>query len=72
MKKMLSLVLSLVMTLSLAACGDQGAQNDPANDGEVTSINATIVGGSIGGAWAAIGEGVAEVVRRDLPSSVVS
>jgi len=32
-------------------------------------IDVTIVGGSIGGAWAAIGEGVGEVIRRSYPGS---
>ena len=32
-------------------------------------LDLAICGGSIGGAWAAIGEGVGEVVRRSYPGS---
>jgi len=35
-------------------------------------INLTIAGGSIGGAWAAIGEGVAEAIRRSFPGSNIA
>lgn len=81
LKKMTALVLAVLMTASLAACGGSGtgpsAGSTPSSSGgsggaSGGAINATIVGGSIGGAWAAIGEGVAEIIRRDYPGSVVS
>ena len=40
-------------------------------DGE-EAMKLTIVGGSIGGAWASIGEGTGEVIRRSYPGSVVA
>ncbi|MCF0248084.1 MAG: TAXI family TRAP transporter solute-binding subunit [Synergistes sp.] len=37
--------------------------------GAVEKLDLAICGGSIGGAWAAIGEGVGEVIRRSYPGS---
>lgn len=79
LKKLTALVLAMLMLLSLSACGggsggsSGGAASPDSGSGSGTKpINATIVGGSIGGAWAAIGEGVAEIIRRSAPKSVVS
>ncbi|MCJ7837529.1 TAXI family TRAP transporter solute-binding subunit [Cuneatibacter sp. NSJ-177] len=36
------------------------------------AMNLTICGGSIGGAWASIGEGTGEVIRRSFPGSNVA
>lgn len=81
LKKLTALVLTALMLVSLTACGQGGTTAAPAASASSSSgsgtdsgapINATIVGGSIGGAWAAIGEGVAEIIRRDHPKSVVS
>lgn len=61
------LILSLVIA---AGCG--GGKKEPAKDQKdqkVSKLNLTITGGSIGGAWAAIGEGVGEVIRRSYPGS---
>lgn len=44
----------------------------PAAIGDVDKLNLTIIGGSIGGAWAAIGEGVSEVIRRSYPKSTIA
>ena len=56
------LVISLYVVFIAAACGSVSA-------GELPKFDISICGGSIGGAWAAIGEGVGEVIRRSYPGS---
>jgi len=68
-KASLILVLCVSLLVAFAGCGGGGKSKEAA---KVTKINATICGGSIGGAWAAIGEGVGEVIRRSYPGSNVS
>jgi TRAP transporter TAXI family solute receptor len=76
--KRISLFLALIMMMSsmLVGCGDrsgnQGASSNVTEDGDVDKLKLTIAGGSIGGAWAAIGEGVSEVVRRSYPGSEIA
>lgn len=76
--KKVSLLLSIIMLISamLVGCGDRSNnQSSGANvseDGTVDKLKLTIAGGSIGGAWAAIGEGVSEVIRRSYPGSDVA
>lgn len=60
MKKVIVLVLALIMVLNLGVVSAAA---------DVDRIDVTVVGGSIGGAWAAMGEGIAEIIRRDYPSS---
>ncbi len=81
--KKVSLLLALVMILSSFIVGcDRGGKTEqaPANNTtnstqpstDVEKLKLTIAGGSIGGAWAAIGEGVSEVIRRSYPGSEVA
>lgn len=78
--KKVSLLLALVMLVSslLVGCGDRsGSQTPPTSSNgtentEVEKLKLTIAGGSIGGAWAAIGEGVSEVIRRSYPGSEIA
>jgi len=81
--KVVCLIITIAMVMSIiTACsgGEQStaqttetSQNGEAKTSEEFSVpnrvDLTIVGGSIGGAWAAIGEGVGEVVRRSFPGS---
>lgn len=88
LKKALSLlvVVSLVGSM-LVGCSERGSNSSenkpaetpaettaetPAAIGDIDKLNLTIVGGSIGGAWAAIGEGVSEVIRRSYPGSTIA
>ena len=66
-----AILLSLLLVVALSAFAGAGQQKAPAtsNDGPMT---VTIAGGSIGGAWAAIGEGVAETIRRTYPGSNIA
>ncbi len=73
LKKAALVVMILALSLGLmVGCG--GGADDPAEEGASSggSMNLTIVGGSIGGAWASIGEGVGEVIRRSNDSAVVA
>lgn len=65
MKKQLAVLLVLIMCISLVVtgCGDSGKEADSGD------MKLSICGGSVGGAWAAIGEGVCEVIRRNNPSA---
>ena len=76
LKKIIALMLTVALVLTLVSCGDssgsQSGGSSGSGGGGTEKLNLTIVGGSIGGAWAAIGEGVAEIIRRDYPGSVVS
>jgi hypothetical protein len=66
MKKFTAVLLP-VLVLSLVVFGGfGGAVKAEASD---IKMDLSITGGSIGGAWAAIGEGVAEVIRRSYPGS---
>lgn len=84
----LSFLLALIFILSSMTfgCSDRSGNtgtstpnantgaNKGTNDtgGKVDKLKLTIVGGSIGGAWAAIGEGVSEVIRRSYPGSEIA
>ena len=67
MKKRFSKILVSVLAISLVM-GSLfiGVGRSEAAD---KKINLSICGGSIGGAWAAIGEGIGEVIRRTYPGS---
>jgi len=84
LRKALSLlvVVSLLSSM-LVGCSERGGSSSdskpaetttetPAALGDIDKLNLTIVGGSIGGAWAAIGEGVSEVIRRSYPNSTIA
>ena len=62
MKKFLVAILSAAAVFSFAVMTPSSAQ-------AAETVDLAISGGSIGGAWAAIGEGVGEVVRRSYPGS---
>ncbi len=65
MKKMFSrLIVLAVLAVFVGGCVVPGTASEAAE-----KYNLSICGGSIGGAWAAIGEGVGEVVRRSFPGS---
>lgn len=76
----IGILMVMVMLLSmLVGCttGSNDKDKDKANvaSGEFSEpekISVTICGGSIGGAWAAIGEGVGETIRRSYSGSNVS
>lgn len=86
--KRVSFLLVLIFLLSSMAvgCSDRSGNtgtstpntnagtNEGTNTagGKIDKLKLTIVGGSIGGAWAAIGEGVSEVIRRSYPGSEVA
>ncbi|WP_372995012.1 TAXI family TRAP transporter solute-binding subunit [Lutispora sp.] len=75
--KVTSLIIAIIMVMSLITACSGGGQEKAPNEGsqqsgefkEPDKLNVTIVGGSIGGAWAAIGEGVGEVIRRSYAGS---
>jgi TRAP-type uncharacterized transport system substrate-binding protein len=58
------LIVLAVLALFVGGCVVPGTAGEAAE-----KYNLSICGGSIGGAWAAIGEGVGEVVRRSFPGS---
>lgn len=84
----LLMILLTVCLVAFAACDNGDTTEDestPADEqttdeqgGEagalqpVDNITATIVGGSIGGAWATIGEGLAEIIRTEYAGSTVA
>lgn len=76
----IGVVLSILL-LIVTSCGGNITQNEPESSGQPGNIDAsqgsgensspwkvTILGGSVGGVWSAITEGVAESVRRNAPS----
>lgn len=63
MKKIIVGFIMFVMVFAFLA------GNVPTASAEVKKVDLAICGGSIGGAWAAIGEGVGEVIRRSYPGS---
>ncbi|MEW6662774.1 MAG: TAXI family TRAP transporter solute-binding subunit [Bacillota bacterium] len=65
----LVLVLLLILMFTVAGCGTKESKPQAEQPKEAPKVNVTIAGGSIGGAWAAIGEGVGEVIRRSYPGS---
>ncbi|WP_326907506.1 TAXI family TRAP transporter solute-binding subunit [Sedimentibacter sp. MB31-C6] len=67
-------LMAVVFLLSsmLVGCGERGASTGSDTSSEDGKLKLTIVGGSIGGAWAAIGEGVSEVMRRSYPGSEIA
>jgi len=69
-----------ILLLMVTSCGGNITQNEPGSSGQAGSIDVsqgsveksgpwdvTILGGSVGGVWSAITEGVAESVRRNAP-----
>lgn len=58
----------VMAVLALAICSGSIMNPNPAS-AAAQKLDLAICGGSIGGAWAAIGEGVGEVVRRSYPGS---
>ena len=62
MKKFFTVLALVAVIFSVA-----GFISAPAQAAQ--KLDLAICGGSIGGAWAAIGEGVGEVVRRSYPGS---
>jgi len=81
--KLIVTVLFVSMLLvAVAACGGKGDRNEPAPGGQAGGNNGasqaggensgpwqvTILGGSVGGVWSAITEGVAESLRRNAPA----
>lgn len=64
-------IVLVALVAIVAGCGGgaKDAAKEPPKDQKVSKVNLTIVGGSIGGAWATIGEGVGEVIRRSYPGS---
>lgn len=82
-KRGISLLIMVMIMLSIVTGCSSGKDEKPKDNagGEQTSgsefkepekVILTICGGSIGGAWAAIGEGVGEVIRRSYPGSNTS
>lgn len=73
--RLTSVILSIIMVMSLVTACSGGEKAPGEKSGEAAEfkapdkIDVTIVGGSIGGAWAAIGEGVGEVIRRSYSGS---
>lgn len=63
MKKIIVGIIMFVMLFAFLA------GNVSTASAEVKKVDLAICGGSIGGAWAAIGEGVGEVIRRSYPGS---
>lgn len=73
----IGVVLSILL-LIVTSCGGNITQNEPESSGQAGVSqgsgeksgpwNITILGGSVGGVWSAITEGVAESVRRNAPS----
>ena len=63
MKKIIVGIIMFVMVFAFLA------GNVATASAEVKKVDLAICGGSIGGAWAAIGEGVGEVIRRSYPGS---
>lgn len=41
----------------------------PAGQGTLPPVKVTLVGGSVGGSWSAVGEGIGEAIRRVAPNS---
>ena len=62
MKKFFTVLALVAVIFSVA-----GFISAPAQAAQ--KLDLAICGGSIGGAWAAIGEGVGEVIRRSYPGS---
>jgi TRAP transporter TAXI family solute receptor len=79
MKTKIVQLMFIVMSLMLIAAGCGGAsdgasgkgQKDQGTSGEngSTSMKVTIAGGSAGGSWSVIGEGIGETVKRSYPGS---
>ena len=83
LSKLIVMVLLVSMLLmAVTACGGKGTQNEPAPGGQAGDNNGTsqgggennepwkvtILGGSVGGVWSAITEGVAESLRHNAPA----
>jgi len=68
-KNVILLSMLLIAVLAFTACGGKKETKPAVKAGP---LKLTIAGGSIGGAWAAIGEGVAESVRRTFPGSTIA
>jgi len=66
-KNVILVGIVLMTVLVFAGCSRQKAAEPISGP-----VNLTIAGGSIGGAWAAIGEGVAEAIRRTYTGSNVA
>jgi len=74
LKQKFVVLLALILCVSLLMTGcttdkDQGEKPSDAGSSDLGKLDVTICGGSIGGAWAAIGEGVCEVIRRSNPGA---
>jgi TRAP transporter TAXI family solute receptor len=77
------LIVTLLMSLLLTACGGGSAKN---NEGSVAkpegnekrevkmvdSLTLTTVGGSAGGFWSLLGEGIGSIIRESVPNTQYS
>jgi TRAP transporter TAXI family solute receptor len=72
MKKRIYQVMAILMTsmMLLAGCGtQQEASSSKGNADSEGELKVTIAGGSSGGLWSTIGEGLGETIKRSYPST---
>src|SRR4051794_30043355 len=65
MKKKVFIVILLITSLLLASCGQQDKASSKEEKEEKTApLSLTMAGGSAGGFWSLIGEGVGSILRK--------
>ncbi|WP_419888054.1 TAXI family TRAP transporter solute-binding subunit [Neobacillus niacini] len=76
MKKKVFILILLITTLLLASCGqqDQASTKEEKEGKEVKTapLSLTMAGGSAGGFWSLIGEGVGSILRKSNPGTQFS
>jgi len=75
MSKRMLFIFSLITVLLLAACSSGGKDNStiPTSSSGTSpdgnSMKVTLAGGSAGGLWSSIGEGIGETIKRTFPGT---
>lgn len=63
-----SFIVTIFFCIFISGCGDE---NNGAEEKNIEE-NLTIFGGSVGGVWSVFTEGVAEAIRKEYPSTLIS
>jgi len=70
MNKKILLIFSMMLMLFLAACSEENSTTSAKSSGDSsTNQKITLAGGSAGGLWSSIGEGIGETIKRSFPGT---